>query len=74
MRTFVQSSDVLRVINTASTFNVRPSEILGLTDFVAFCFDEACMYIKLQIEEGKKPLFMIEKEKEENLIEFLKDL
>lgn len=34
-------------------FNVRPSEIMGAQDsYTAYCFDEACMYIRGKIAEG----------------------
>ncbi len=34
-------------------FNTRPSEIIGAEDsYTAYCFDEACMYIRGKISEG----------------------
>lgn len=34
-------------------FNARPSEIMGVQDsYTAYCFDEACMYIRGKIAEG----------------------
>lgn len=34
-------------------FDVRPSEIVGAEDsFTAYCFDEACLYIRGKIAEG----------------------
>ncbi|MDY2734863.1 MAG: hypothetical protein SOV48_02630 [Intestinibacter sp.] len=38
--------------NLAKTYKKLPSEILRITDsYVAFCFDEACLYISNQLEK-----------------------
>ncbi|WXR61235.1 hypothetical protein WG909_13170 [Peptostreptococcaceae bacterium AGR-M142] len=43
----------------SQTYKIRPSEILDINDsYVAFCFDEACMYIVDQLKEGEKPRFL----------------
>ncbi|MCE9677209.1 MULTISPECIES: hypothetical protein [Paraclostridium] len=52
------SRNVLRVINQSKKFNRLPSEIIGLDDdYVAFCFDEACMYILNEYEQGNEAEF-----------------
>lgn len=36
----------MRIINQSQTYRLRPSEILNIDcDYLAFCLDEACMYI-----------------------------
>lgn len=45
----------MRVINQSIKYNKLPSEILRIDDeYVSFCFDEACMYIQNEIEQGNK--------------------
>ena len=40
-------------------YKCKPSEILHLNDeYTAFCFDEACLYISLQMQRGQKPAFV----------------
>lgn len=37
----------------AVEFGVRPSQIIAVNDaFTAYCFDEACLYIKGRLAEG----------------------
>lgn len=40
-------------------YNIRPSQMFDLKDdeYTAFCLDEACAYISLQIKDGKEPRF-----------------
>lgn len=40
-------------------YNRRPSEFFDLKDdeYTAYCLDEACAYISLQIKDGKEPRF-----------------
>lgn len=52
----------MRVINQSIKYNKLPSEILRIdNEYVAFCFDEACMYIQNEIEQGNKPKWEDEK-------------
>lgn len=51
----------------AEMFRKMPSEILYLNDeYVAFCFNEACFYIKVQIDKGETPVFKYNDEGKEN--------
>ena len=37
---------------------VRPSEIMHIPDeYTAYCFDEACMYIRIKMEKDEEPHF-----------------
>ena len=63
----MSSEDVLRVIAVATTYKRRPSEIMDICDpYLAYCFDEALMYIKSQIQDKKKPNFARFRSQEEN--------
>lgn len=43
-------------------FNKLPSEVVHIDDdYVAFCFNEACLHIINQLENKKKPHFKDEK-------------
>lgn len=47
---------MLRIINQSNKYKKLPSEILKIEDeYMAFCFDEACMYISNELEQGNKP-------------------
>lgn len=47
---------MLRIISQANKYKKLPSEILRIDEeYIAFCFDEACMYISNEIEQGGKP-------------------
>ncbi|MBS5952583.1 hypothetical protein [Paraclostridium bifermentans] len=51
-----------RIINQSIRYNKLPSEILSIDDkYVAFCFDEACMYISSELENGNEPKWKDEK-------------
>lgn len=50
----------------ARKYQVRPSEILGLSGpvvtedwdpYTAYCLDEALMYVESELEAGKEPTF-----------------
>ena len=59
-------------------YHKRPSEILGIQDeYTAFCFDEACIFIKAQLMDKKKPRWIAQQKtpKSKNnsgLIDFMK--
>ncbi|WP_250673540.1 hypothetical protein LZ906_007860 [Paraclostridium ghonii] len=49
------SKNIIRIINQSIKYNKLPSEILRIDDeYTAFCFDEACMYISNELENGNK--------------------
>ena len=49
---------MLEIINLAQIYGCRPSHIVGLEEpYEAFCFDEACAFIKIQIDNGENPKF-----------------
>lgn len=40
-------------------YRCRPSELMGLEEpYEAFCFDEACAFITVQIQNGNQPHFV----------------
>lgn len=42
----------------AQTYKCRPSEILYIkSEYVQFCFDEACAYIISKVQKGETPIF-----------------
>jgi hypothetical protein len=52
----------MRVIKQSIKYNKLPSEILRIKDkYIAFCFDEACMYISNELENGNEPKWEDEK-------------
>ena len=61
-----QSRRILNVINTAKTFNCRPSELLGVDEediYGRYCIDEACAYLYNMLQpdkdgKTKKPVFI----------------
>lgn len=65
------SSDIESVILQSKLYNCLPSRIIGINEFedsyTAFCFNEACAYIRVKIEEGKKPRYK-DKEKRQNKV------
>lgn len=45
----------MEIIKISKMYKKRPSELVGLDDpYVSFCFDEACAFIRIQIEENEK--------------------
>lgn len=39
-------------------YNCKPSDIVGVQDtYTAFCFDEACAYIRQKLEAGEIPQY-----------------
>ncbi len=58
------------IINFAKFYNEKPSKSLGIKDeYTAYCFDEACAFISLNISNNKVPSFNVESN---DLIDFLK--
>lgn len=49
------------MLSIAKRYNKSPSEILNIqSDYVAFCFDEACSVLLSWLEAGKTPKFIEE--------------
>ena len=47
-------------------YNCLPSEILGIKDsYTAFCFNEACSYVRMMLDNGEKIIKKQELEKKE---------
>ena len=52
---FVKSKRILNIIAMSEQYKTRPSELLGLCDsYTAFCFDEACYFIRTKLQDLKK--------------------
>lgn len=46
------------MIQLSKLYQIRPSKIVGIEDtYVAYCFDEACAYIQIRIDNEEKPVF-----------------
>lgn len=53
-----KSERILQIINMSAHYRVRPSEMMGIDDdYVAFCFNEACAYISMKVENGEQVVF-----------------
>ena len=47
-------------------YDCLPSVIIGIDDgYTAFCFIEACTYIKINLDKGETPIYPVETEKKE---------
>lgn len=57
MNPFVRSPDILQAIFMAQDYRCRPSDILALDGYEAYCIDAACHYILRMIREGHQPHF-----------------
>lgn len=46
------------MIQLSKLYQIRPSKIAGIEDtYVAYCFDEACAYIQIRIDNEEKLVF-----------------
>lgn len=46
------------MIQLSKLYQIRPSKIAGIEDtYIAYCFDEACAYIQIRIDNEEKPIF-----------------
>lgn len=55
-------------------YSCRPSDIMAIEDeYTAFCFDEACMLIRLRLENKEKPNYKEIKKEEELEFHSFKD-
>lgn len=49
-------------------YNCRPSEVMKLDDeYTAFCFDEACALIMIQLQKGETPNYTTGKKKQKKV-------
>lgn len=52
-------------------YNKLPSEVMHIKDeYVAFCFDEACFYIRVQLEKDETPQFESEQPEKSHYTSF----
>ena len=46
------------MIQLSKLYQIRPSKIAGIEDtYIAYCFDEACAYIQIRMDNEEKPVF-----------------
>lgn len=46
------------MIQLSKLYQIRPSKIAGIEDtYIAYCFDEACAYIQIRIDNEENPVF-----------------
>lgn len=44
------------LLTMAEAYRQKPSELLAVEDpYTAFCFDEACLYIRSRMQAGEQP-------------------
>lgn len=42
----------MRILNQSKAYQEKPSDIIGLGDeYLAFCFNEACLYMQNKLDE-----------------------
>lgn len=64
-----------RILNLAKSQNQKPSNVLCIEDeYTAFCFDEACEYIMINIRNGEEPQYEKKKVKVTSMAEYFKEL
>lgn len=51
------SHSIIAIINMSQQYRCKPSDIMHLAEYPAYCFDEACYYIITQLNDNKKPRF-----------------
>lgn len=60
-------------------YNCLPSVILGIEDdYTAFCFNEACSYIRNMLDKGERPFYFtkdkVENKQYKNFVDFYKNV
>lgn len=46
------------MLGLARRYKCRPSTLFDIADpYTAFCFDEACAYIQMKLDDGEEPTF-----------------
>lgn len=54
----MKSRRILQLINMSNTYRCRPSELLCIEEeYAAWCLDEACLFVKMKVDEGEEPIF-----------------
>lgn len=49
---------MVQLVNMSNLYRCRPSELLHIEEeYAAWCLDEACMYVRMKIDEGEEPVF-----------------
>ena len=49
---------LLQLINMSNLYRCRPSDLLQVEEeYAAWCLDEACLFVKMKIDEGEEPVF-----------------
>ncbi len=49
---------LLQLINMSNLYRCRPSDLLHIEEeYAAWCLDEACLFVKMKIDEGEEPVF-----------------
>lgn len=42
----------------AAIYRCRPSQLLSVDEeYAAWCLDEACMFVKMKLDDGEEPMF-----------------
>lgn len=42
----------------AAIYRCRPSQLLAVDEeYAAWCLDEACMFVKMKLDDGEEPMF-----------------
>lgn len=55
---FVKSKEIISFVGMCKNYNCRPSVLMGLADvYTSYCFDEACYFIMMKLENGEEPQF-----------------
>lgn len=58
MSLFVKTKRVIQLVNMATIYQCRPSQLLAVhEEYAAWCLDEACMLVKIKLEDGEEPIF-----------------
>ena len=49
---------VIQLVNMAAVYQCRPSQLLAVDEeYAAWCLDEACMLVKMKLDDGEEPIF-----------------
>ena len=65
------SHSIIAIINMSQQYRCKPSDIMHLAEYSAYCFDEACAFIISKMNDGEVPRFKV---KMENFSDIYKNL